>query len=134
VDAPPVQPQQRRQLRRRQTHHAVDLRPAEDAVLQPLGEQAQTRSVPKDQFDPVRALGDGARERIGQDAFVAPSTSISIIPTSGLDLHRGSMIPPRSLILVDDLFVDPMAAIVTPPDLSEDKAARNRSSRDDQPP
>jgi hypothetical protein len=40
---PPVQPfQQRRQLRRRQTHHAVfDLGPAEDAVLQPFGEVAR---------------------------------------------------------------------------------------------
>jgi len=56
MDAPPIQSfQQGRQLRGRQTHHAIlDLRPAEDAVLQPLDEQAQTRTIPEDQLDAVR--------------------------------------------------------------------------------
>jgi hypothetical protein len=70
MNAPPVQPfKQRRQLCADKSHHAVfDLRPAEDAVLQPLGEQAQTRAIPEDQLDPVRPLGpehiDRPRERI----------------------------------------------------------------------
>jgi hypothetical protein len=59
MDAPPIKPfQQRRQLCRRQSHHAVfNFRPAEDAVLQPLGKQAKTRPIPEDQLDPVRTLG-----------------------------------------------------------------------------
>jgi hypothetical protein len=32
----------------------LDLRPAEDAVVHPLGEQAQARAIPEDQLDPVR--------------------------------------------------------------------------------
>ena len=44
-------------------------RSAEDAVLQPLREQAKTGAIPEDQFDPARTLGpehvDRARERIG---------------------------------------------------------------------
>src|ERR1700687_5992075 len=70
MNAPPIPPlQQRRPLCRRQTHHAVlDLWPAEDAVLQPLCEQAQTRAIPEDQLDPVRTLGpehvDRPAERI----------------------------------------------------------------------
>jgi hypothetical protein len=53
---PPVQPfQQRRQLRSRQVHHPVfDPGPAEDAVLQPFGEQTKSGAVPEDQLDPVR--------------------------------------------------------------------------------
>jgi len=72
MNAPPVQPfQQCRQLRSRQAHHTVfDLGPAEDAVLQPFGEQTKSRAVPEDQLDPVRPLGtehiDRARERIGR--------------------------------------------------------------------
>jgi len=31
--------------------------PAEDAFLEPFGEQAQTRSIPKDQLDPISSLG-----------------------------------------------------------------------------
>src|SRR4029078_2759014 len=70
VDTPPIEPfEQRRQFRRRQTHHAIlNLRPAEDAFLEPLGEQAQTRTVPEDQIYPVRPLGsehiNSTRERI----------------------------------------------------------------------
>src|SRR5262249_23848273 len=70
-NAHPVQTlDQRRQLRRRQSHHAVlDARPAEFAALQPLGEQAQARAIPEDQLHSVGALGaeaeDHARERIG---------------------------------------------------------------------
>jgi hypothetical protein len=42
---------QPRQLRRGQPHDAVlDARPTELAALQPLGEQAQARAVPEDQF------------------------------------------------------------------------------------
>ena len=72
---PPVEPlQQRRQLRRRQAHHTVlNLRPAEDSILEPLGEQAQTRSVPEHQLDPIRPLGpehiDSSREGIGPHAL-----------------------------------------------------------------
>ena len=60
VDAHPIQTlKQRRQLRRRQSHHAVlDARPAEFAALQPFGEQAQARAVPEDQFHSVGALGN----------------------------------------------------------------------------
>jgi hypothetical protein len=43
---------QRRKLRRRQALHSVlDLRPAELAVLQPFGDEAAARAVPKNQFD-----------------------------------------------------------------------------------
>jgi hypothetical protein len=51
VDTPPIKPlEQRRQFCRRQTHQAIlDLRPAEDAFLESLGEQAQTRTIPEDQ-------------------------------------------------------------------------------------
>src|ERR1700687_633633 len=72
MNAPPIQPlKQCRQLRSRQSHHAVfDLRPAEVAILQPLGKQAQTRAIPEDQLDPVRTLGaehiDRPRERVGR--------------------------------------------------------------------
>src|SRR4029079_2780528 len=46
----------------------LDRRPAEDAFLEPLGEQAQTRTIPGDPLDPVRPLGtehiNSSRERI----------------------------------------------------------------------
>ena len=67
----PIEPfEQRRELRRRQTHHAVlDLRPTELAVLQPLGEQAHAGSVPKHHLHPVGAFGakevNRAVKRIG---------------------------------------------------------------------
>ena len=48
---------------------SCDVRPAECAVLKPLGEQAHAGAVPEDQLHPVRPLGaehvDGAGERIG---------------------------------------------------------------------
>lgn len=58
MDTPPIQSfEQRRQMRSRQMDHAlVDLWPAEDAILKSLGEEAQTRAVPKHQLDPVRTL------------------------------------------------------------------------------
>ena len=41
------------------THHSVlDLRPAELAVFEPLGEQAHARSVPEYQLHPVRPTTD----------------------------------------------------------------------------
>src|SRR4029077_9301678 len=50
---------------------------AEDAVLQPLGEQAQTRTIPEDQLDPVPTLGpehiDCPRERIGHHGLAHQS-------------------------------------------------------------
>src|SRR3984957_4023780 len=60
---------QRGQLRRRQSNDAIlDLRPAELAILEPLGEQANARSIPENQLHPIRSLGpenvDSARERI----------------------------------------------------------------------
>src|SRR6202047_3540361 len=72
MHAPPVHAfQQRRQLRRRQSHYTIlDLRPAEDTVLEPLGEQAQARAIPEHQLDPIRTLCTehiySARERIGR--------------------------------------------------------------------
>jgi hypothetical protein len=65
---PPVQPfQQRRQLRSRQVHHPVfDPGPAEDAVLQPFGEQTKSGAVPEDQLDPVRPLGPEHMHRAGE--------------------------------------------------------------------
>jgi hypothetical protein len=39
---------------RRQAHHTVlDLRSAEGPILEPLGEQAQARSIPEHQLDPI---------------------------------------------------------------------------------
>jgi hypothetical protein len=57
--ARPVEPlDQSRELCGRQAHDAVlDLRLVERAFLQPLGEQAQSRAIPDDHFDPVSALG-----------------------------------------------------------------------------
>src|SRR6185437_1403401 len=56
-------------LRSRQPHHRViHARPAELAILQPLGEQTHTGAVPVNQLHPVSSLRskdvDGARERI----------------------------------------------------------------------
>src|ERR1700750_2690554 len=70
MDQPPVQAfEPRRQLRRRQAHHSVlDPWPTERSLLQALCEQAQTRSIPEDQLDPICPLGtehiDRACERI----------------------------------------------------------------------
>src|SRR5262249_3262595 len=48
---------------RRQPHHAVlDMRPAEFAALQPLGEQAQAGAVPEDQLHSVSSFG--AKQKI----------------------------------------------------------------------
>lgn len=49
MDAPPVQLfEQRRELCRRQTHHAIfNLRPAEDAILKSFGEQARAGAMQK---------------------------------------------------------------------------------------
>src|ERR1700722_18613685 len=74
MDTPPIQPFKSRQLRDRQMHHAVfDPRPAEDAILQSLGEQAQTSAVPEHQLDPVRPFRaehiDRTRERIRRQAL-----------------------------------------------------------------
>src|SRR5271156_3609425 len=71
MPSPPVESfQQRRQLRGGQVHDAVlRVRPAERAILKPLGEQADAGAVPEDQLHPIRALGaehiDGAAKRIG---------------------------------------------------------------------
>src|SRR5579862_3589044 len=71
MHAPPIEAfEQRRQLRRRQSDHAVfDLRPAELAVLEPFGEQTHASPVPEDQLDPVSPFGaehiDGAGKWIG---------------------------------------------------------------------
>ena len=58
VDAAPIEPfQQCRQLRWRQTHHAVlDRRPAELGAFEPLGHQADACAVPEQQFHPVGRL------------------------------------------------------------------------------
>ena len=37
-------------------HAILDLRPAEDAVLQPLGKQTKPSAVPEHQLDPVGAF------------------------------------------------------------------------------
>ena len=89
MNAPPIQPfQQRRQLRSRQTHHAVfDLWPAEDAVIQPLGKQAQTRTIPEDQLDPVRTLGPEHRppRRTGRPSWSrAPALPVPRHPCGSL--------------------------------------------------
>jgi hypothetical protein len=59
VHPPPVKAfQERLQLCRRQPHDAVgDARPAELAILQPLGEQTYARAVEVDELDPVSAFG-----------------------------------------------------------------------------
>src|SRR3954453_15937628 len=62
--------EQRRKLRRGQTHHAIlDLRPAKIVFFKPLCEQTHTRSVPEQELQSVGALGpenvNGAVERIG---------------------------------------------------------------------
>src|SRR5215210_7263157 len=70
MHAPPVQPLQKStELRRRQAHHPVpDARPLEATLFELLGHEAQARSVPPDQLDPVAALRpediDHARKRI----------------------------------------------------------------------
>jgi len=58
-DATPVQAlQERPELSSSQTHHTVlDIGPTELVVLQTLGVEAMTRTVPEDQLDPVCALG-----------------------------------------------------------------------------
>src|SRR5512132_2025590 len=55
--SPPVDPlEQHRQLRRAQRHRALArLRPDEPAALQPLGEQAETLTVPIQHLDEVAA-------------------------------------------------------------------------------
>src|ERR1700684_176107 len=55
MNAPPVDPfEQRLKLRRRQPHHPVlDLGPTELALLEPLGEEAQSRTIPPDQLHPI---------------------------------------------------------------------------------
>ncbi|MEY9123705.1 hypothetical protein ABIA03_004375 [Bradyrhizobium yuanmingense] len=73
MDTPPIEALRAAPtIPRRQTHHTIlDLRPAEDAVPEPLGEQAQTTNPfrPEYQLDPVRPLDtkhiNSIRERIG---------------------------------------------------------------------
>src|SRR3954471_5367339 len=53
-----------------QPHHPVlDLRPAELALFQPLGDENHARAIPEHEFDPVGAFGpehvNRARERVG---------------------------------------------------------------------
>src|SRR3954454_14256473 len=55
----PIHPfQQRRKLRRRQSHHAVvDCKPPKRALFKPLGYQHQPAAVPQQKFDTIRAFG-----------------------------------------------------------------------------
>ena len=70
MDAAPVQTFQKSpELGGGKPHHTVlDPRPLEAALLELLGHEAQSRAVPPDQLDPVRALRsenvNHARERI----------------------------------------------------------------------
>src|SRR5579872_2278150 len=71
ANAAPIEPlEQSRELRSRQSHHAVFyLWPAELAILEPFGEQADSRAVPEHQLHPIGAFGaedvDRAVERVG---------------------------------------------------------------------
>src|SRR6185437_4375953 len=71
VNPLPIQPfQQGRELCSRQPHHAVvHVRPAELAILKPLGEQAHAGAIPVNQLDPVSPFRpediDRTRERVG---------------------------------------------------------------------
>jgi hypothetical protein len=70
----------------------LDLRPAELAVLEPLGEQAHARSVPEYQLHPVRAFGaedvDRPVERIGPHDLAHQSRQ-AFSPFEEIDgLHR----------------------------------------------
>jgi hypothetical protein len=56
----PAQAPRSSSCRHRTSHHAIlDLRPAEDPVLEPLAKRHRTQAaaVPEHQLDPVRALG-----------------------------------------------------------------------------
>src|ERR1700761_4440925 len=82
----------RRQLRRRQTHHAVlDLRPLEPVVLKSFRKQAHARAVPVNQLHPVGSFGpehvDRAVERIGAH-HVANQRRQTFCPFAEVDRTR----------------------------------------------
>jgi hypothetical protein len=90
---------QGRELRWRQPHDTVlDLRPAERALLEPLGEQAKASSIPEDQLHPVSALGaehkDRTRIGIGAQMFLhhrrQPVHALTEVNRSGRNQHPGA--------------------------------------------
>src|SRR3954469_3012751 len=75
-----------------QPHHPVlDLRPAELALFQPLGDENYAGAVPEDQLDPVGAFGpehiDCARERVGAHRLTHESRQ-AVHPLAEVDRAR----------------------------------------------
>src|SRR5262249_45321840 len=97
----PIQPFEKRgELGRRQTHHPVlYARPAEFAVFETLINQNQTRAVPDQNFDPVRAFrpeNEGcAAERIKLERL-KNNRCKAIDPFAEINRPRGDIDPRRN--------------------------------------
>src|SRR5215210_4481373 len=89
----PIQPfQQGGELGCGQPHDPVlELRPAELALFQPLGDENHARSIPEDQLDPVSAFGpehvNRARERVGAHRLTHKSRE-TVCPFAEVDRAR----------------------------------------------
>src|SRR3954468_22576382 len=90
----PIQPfEQGGELGCGQPHGPVlDLRPAELALFQPLGDENDARAIPEHEFDPVGAFGpehvNGARERVGAHRLTHERRQ-TISPFAEIDRARG---------------------------------------------